>query len=156
MRDGDDKEAYASLRVFGECLDPIVVTDALRLPADHTHRKGEPHLRRRPSGEVREYAPLAQGMWRMSSQDQVDSTRLSEHIDWLLREVEPKADALRSLLVRSVQADIFCYSYGANPCSPSVPQALRERASALGLKIEVDHWQEPADDELADESAEDD
>ena len=73
------EEAYASARIFGEHLDPLDVTVALRLPADHTHRHGEPHLRRWPSGAVREYAPYRNGMWNMSSRQHVTSPRLAAH-----------------------------------------------------------------------------
>ena len=140
-------EAYASLRVFGDGVDPLDVTVALRLPADRAHRKGEPHLRRTHSGTVREHRPFPHGMWSISSRGRVKSSRLATHVDWLLREVEPKAEAFRALLVGSVEADVFCYSYGASRRSPPLSRELRHRASALGLRIEVDHYEELDDED---------
>ena len=82
--------AYASVRFMGERLDPLAVTLALRLPADHMHRDGEPHLQRTKTGRVTEYASFHGGMWSMSSRKWVQSPRLAVHLDWLLRELEPE------------------------------------------------------------------
>lgn len=140
-------DAYATVRFSSTDLDPADVTAALRLPPDHTHRRGELVLRRTKSGAVVEARdPYPHGMWRMSSRSPVQSPRLSTHIEWLLSELEPKADAVRSLLGSGVAADIFCYSYGTNPRPPSIPRSLRERARALGLPIEIDHYEAHPDD----------
>jgi Domain of unknown function (DUF4279) len=139
------KEAHASVRLTGEDLDPLEVTLALRLPADHVHRRGEPRLQRTRSG-VREYAPYRHGQWSMSTQGMVQSRRLSTHIEWLLSELEPKANALRSVLNGNVDADIFCYSLGASSRPPSIPRSIRDRASALGLRVDIDHYSTLDDD----------
>ena len=80
--------AYASVRFIGVKLDPLQVTLALRLPADHTHRDGEPRLLRVKSARVVEYAPYRGGMWSMSSENWVQSPQLSVHLEWLLCELE--------------------------------------------------------------------
>ena len=132
------ERAHASVRIFGEDLDPLDVTLALRLPADHTHRKGEPRLYRRQNG-VREDSPYPHGMWSMSTRDIIQSPRLVTHIEWLLAELEPKADALRALLTGDRIGDIFCYSMGASSRGPPIARFNRDRAAALGLIIDVDH-----------------
>src|SRR5438067_1736607 len=115
--------AYASVRFWSETLDPLTVTLALRLPPDHTHRKGEPRLARRSrSGQVHEYAPYLAGMWSMSSEKWVTSPRLSVHLEWLLNELEPKAAAVHELLAGGVAADFFCFSSGSTPLPPSLPK----------------------------------
>jgi hypothetical protein len=135
-------DAYASVRFWGETLDPLDITAALHLPPDHTHRKGEQVLRRTKSGAVRESRePYPHGMWSMSSREAVRSPRLSVHIEWLLSELERRADAIRELLGRGVAADIFCYSAGANHRPPAIPWSLRARAQALGLRIDIDHYE---------------
>ena len=128
------------MRFSGERLDPLTVTLALKLPADHIHRDGEPRLQRVRSGQVKEYAPYHGGMWSMSSKKWVQSPRLSVHLDWLLRELESKADAVRSLLADGVEADFFCFSSGSTATPPSLPRAIRDRAAALGIKIVIDHY----------------
>ena len=125
---------------MGERLDPLAVTLALRLPVDHMHRDGEPHLQRTKTGRVTEYASFHGGMWSMSSRKWVQSPRLAVHIDWLLRELEPKADAVRSWLVDGVEADFYCFSSGSTKTPPSLPRAIRDRAAALGIEIVIDHY----------------
>lgn len=134
-------EAYASVRFAAEDLDPLHVTQQLRLPADHTHRRDEPRLSRSiRTGRVSEYAPYSQGMWSMSSRDWVNSPRLATHIEWLLQELEPKSAEVHSLLASGVSGDIFCYSRGRTVQSPAIPKELRARAMALGLSIALDHY----------------
>ena len=135
--------AYASVRFSGEKLDPLTVTLALRLPADHVHRDAEPRLRRVKSGQVKEYAPYRRGMWSMSSEKWVQSPRLSVHLEWLLHELEPKADAVRLLLADGIEADFFCFSSGSTATPPSLPREIRDRAAALGIEIVIDHHGPP-------------
>jgi hypothetical protein len=139
-------EAYASVRLASADLDPLQVTLRLRLPPDHTHRRGEPRLRRTHGGQVREYSPYPHGMWSMSSQPWVHSPRLAVHVEWLLRELEPKAAEVRALIASGVEGDIFCYSRGHSLKPPSIPRRLRERAAALGLEIGIDHYAEGSAD----------
>lgn len=134
------------MRFTGENLDPLSVTLALKLPPDHTHRDGEPRLRRVKSGQVEEYAPFRGGMWSMSSETWVQSPRLAVHIEWLLRELEPKADAIRTLLADGTEADFFCFSSGSTATPPSLPRVIRERAAVLGIEIIIDHYG-PSDSE---------
>jgi len=132
--------AYASVRFSADKLDPLTVTLALRLPPDHTHRDGETRLRRVRSGQVKQYAPYRGGMWSMSSEKWVQSPRLAVHIEWLLRELEPKTDAVRSLLADGIEADFFCFSSGSTATPPSLPRAIRDRAAALGIEIVIDYY----------------
>lgn len=135
-------DAYATLRFHSDTLDPMLVTALLRLPPDHTHRNGEQTFRRTRSGAVVEaQAPFKQGMWTMSSQDHVMSPRLETHIAWILAQIEPKAETVRSLIGEGVKGDIFCYSVGSTSRPPALPRAMRQRAEALGLFIDIDHYQ---------------
>lgn len=132
--------ASASVRFCAGQLDPLKITLALRLPPDHTHRDGEPRFHRLKSGKVEEYAPYRGGMWSMSSAKRVQSPRLAVHLKWLLGELEPKADVVRSLLAEGIEADFFCFSSGSTETPPSLPRSIRDRAAALGIKIVIDHY----------------
>lgn len=132
--------AYASVRFYADTLDPLTVTLALRLPPDQTHRDGEPRLHRVKSGRIEEHSPYRGGMWSMSSEKWVQSPRLAIHLDWLLNQLEPKADAVHTLLAEGVQADFFCFSSGSTAAPPSLPRTIRNRAAALGIKIDIDHY----------------
>lgn len=131
---------YASVRIYGAGLDPLTVTQILRLPPDHTHRTGEPRIRRMKSGEVREFSPYRQGMWGMSSKDWVASTRLDDHLVWLLDQLEPRAVGVAELLAQGITVNFFCYSSGNTATPPSISETVRNRAVALGIEIDIDHY----------------
>lgn len=131
---------YASVRFCGQSLDPLHVSLALRLPADHCHRDGEPHLCRTKSGKVMEYAAYHGGMWSMSSEEWVDSPRLAVHLEWLLAQLEPRVDAIASLISTGATVDFFCFSSGSTSMHPTLPRTIRDRAAALGIEIVIDHY----------------
>jgi hypothetical protein len=79
-------------------------------------------------------------MWSMSSEDWVDSPRLAVHLDWLLAEIEPKAEAVPSLIADGATVDVFCFSSGSTSMPPTLPKAIRDRAAALGIEIVIDHY----------------
>jgi hypothetical protein len=76
----------------------------------------------------------------MSSERYVASPRLSVHLDWLLKQLEPRREAIRALLAKGVEADFFCFSSGSTPVPPSLPRSIRARAAALGIEIVIDHY----------------
>jgi hypothetical protein len=134
------RRAHASVRFFGSSLDPFAVTLALRLPADHTHRAGEPRLARTRRGVVMEYAPYKDGQWSMSSEPWVNSPRLAVHLRWLLDQLEPKKDVILKLRNDGIRADFFCFSSGTTRIPPSLPKIIRNRAELLGFEIQIDHY----------------
>jgi len=134
--------AYASVRFMGPALDPLNVTRALRLPPDDQHRDGEPRLTRSLNGNVQEYADYREGLWSMFSEAWVESPRLETHLDWLLSQLEPLADAIHELLADGTNVDFFCYSLGSSEDPPSLPRSIKERAESLGITIEIDHYVE--------------
>ena len=132
--------AYASVRFIAPNLDPLIVTKALKLPPDHQHRVGEPRLTRSRNGNVQEYSDYRGGLWAMSSERWVESPRLETHVDWLLSQLEPLADAIQNLIVNGTRVDFFCFSLGSSEDPPSLPRTIRERAESLGITIEIDHY----------------
>jgi hypothetical protein len=131
---------------MGESLDPLSVTLALRLPPDHMHRDGEPRLVRTKSGKVEERSPHRGGLWSMSSEKWVQSSRLAVHLEWLLDQLEPKAEGVTQLLSQGIDADFFCFSQGTMPTLPPVPRSLRSRIEGLGVKLDIDHYCVSADE----------
>jgi hypothetical protein len=63
------------------------------------------------------------------------------HIQWILDQIQPKADALARIVARAISASIFCYSLGKSASPPSIPQALRDRLDELDLPLEIDHYE---------------
>jgi len=134
--------AYASVRFTSPSLDPLIVTKVLRLPPDHQHRHGEPRLTRLSNGNIQEHAYYREGLWSMSSERCVESPRLETHLDWLLSQLEPRADAIQTIISNGATVDFFCYSLGSSESPPSLPRTIKERAESLGIKIEIDHYVE--------------
>lgn len=132
-------DAYVSFRVISETLDPLDVTLALRMPPDRTHRRGEPRLHRGRKG-VTEYAPYGDGHWSMCSRAWVDGAVLDTHLRWMLDELEPHAEALRTLQEAGHHMDFFCFSAGSTKELPPVQHETRRRADSLGLEIVIDHY----------------
>jgi hypothetical protein len=142
-------DARAALRLTSADLDPAEVTARLRLQPDHTHRRGEPYLSHVRPGRIAVYASFPRGLWLMSSGGRVQSPRLAAHLDWLLRELEPRADEVRALIASGIGGDIYCWSCGWTRRAPAISRRLRERAAALGLAIVVDHHLELEPDAAA-------
>lgn len=132
--------ANASVRFRGPTLDPLVVTQELRLPPDFQHRDGEPRLVRTTKGKVQEYAAYRGGLWSMSSKPWVDSPRLETHLKWLLKQLEPHTEAIQGLLETGIEVDFFCYSLGTTDRPPSISCEVQERSAKLGIAIEIDHY----------------
>lgn len=132
--------AHASVRFFHKTLDPIDVTRLLKLPPDSMYRAGEPKLIRTTKGKIIEGPDWTSGFWTISSKLWVDSPKLKVHIEWLLNELEPKAEGIAQLLEQGINADFFCYSIGPNIDPPDIPKMLHQRADKLGLRIDIDHY----------------
>ena len=132
--------AYASVRFMSPVLDPLTITNLLGIPPDHQHRSGERRLVRTRSGKINEHAPYSAGQWSISSELWVQSTKLETHLIWLLEQLEPHASAIRSLEIADLKIDFFCYSAGSTSAVPSIPNVVSERARALGITIDIDHY----------------
>ena len=138
--------AFASLRVWGDDLDPLEVTLALKIPPDTQYRRGESRVRRnRRTGKVSEYPPHKFGMWSFSSEQWVRSPRLEVHLLWFVDQLEPHSTVLRDLQ-RRCKMDFFCFASGTNDIRPPIPRSVRSRADALGVPIEIDYYPETAAD----------
>lgn len=121
----------ARLRVHGSRLVPADVTRLLRLPPDHVHHAGEPRRTLGPSGTVREGPPYPSTMWALSTKGRVTSNDPASHVRWVLRLLEPRADAVRSL-ASTHQVDIFCYRPDAYLLEPDATQL-----AGMGLVLQL-------------------
>ena len=135
--------AYCSLRIFGEDLDPISVTQKLKIPPDFESRKGEPRLRRSTKGKILEYSPYATNMWSFSSENWVDSPNIAAHLKWLLKELETKKELLLEYKNDpNIRMDAYCFSTGYSKKPPTIPEQIKEKFNELGIEIELDHYSE--------------
>lgn len=137
----EEPRFYAGLRVMAEDLDPLIVTQRLKLPAARTHRRGEPRLKRISTGEVKVASNYSAGYWGMSSKTWVIGYKPQAHIEWILEQIEPLAEEFKQLLIEEkAWADIFCFSSSSYAQPPHIDEQLMNRALKLGLVIDIDHY----------------
>lgn len=130
--------AFASLRLTRTDLDPDEVTRRLGIVPMEAFRRGDTFSR----GLVRKL-----GYWGISSQDQVATNDLEEHIAWLLDRLEPASGPFKALCAEDVDADIFCYLETRGQGGPEFSSRLMGRLAALGLPLGLDIYYYTGDDE---------
>jgi hypothetical protein len=131
--DDDEEErgilrTYATLRLMGENLDPQRVTAQLGITPSQTHRAGE----RSKFGGV-----YPTGYWALTSKDALDTEDLEEHIDWLLRQVEPISVQWLEQQA-GVRADVFCFVEINSGAGLPFSSTLLGRLAALNLLLDLD------------------
>src|SRR4051812_35211633 len=95
------RQTWATLRIWGKDLDAQDISAQLQISASYGHRRGDPR-------GVKGAWP--HGIWTLTSEEQVASTDLQYHIEWLLERLEPARDVLHTLLADpGYQADVFCF-----------------------------------------------
>lgn len=119
----------ASIRVFGEDLDPAEVTELLGAEPTHQSRKGDI----RPSGFI-----VQQGSWRLQAPEQ-EPGDLEGQVRGLLSVLTDNLAIWRDLGAR-YRVDVFCglmmeATNEGLSLSPSLQALLAERGLSLGLDI---------------------
>jgi hypothetical protein len=131
---------FATLRFSGDLLEPDRVTAILGVEPTTAYRKGEIYRRKRGDG-----AHGRTGVWYLSTQRDLDSRVLADHLRYLVGVVCPAGrpdhiSALRELMERDgVEADVSCFWHGrAGAKAPVVPGFARDVFGRLGARIETD------------------
>jgi len=128
------RESRATLRFFGEDLDPNEIT---RLPGKKptiAERRGE--VLRNPKGGGERV--LARGSWRLRATD-ISPANLDRQIDELLHGATTDCSAWQDLS-RRCEADVFCGSFlkegsGEIPISPETSRRIGERGPTIVLDV---------------------
>ncbi len=94
------EKTYATLRIYSSDIDPDEVTARLGIEPSEVQRQGE----LRGCGRF-----IRVNAWFLSSKDNVNSTDLNEHLEWLLDQVLPHEEALRELRDSGIKTDVACY-----------------------------------------------
>lgn len=124
---------WATLRIWAKSLDPDTVTLHLGISPSEAWKAGDRFGK--DGRNTRKH-----GRWALTSQEQIVSTDLVAHIEWILEQVEPMHDQLRELMQQpGMHADLFCFweTESINPGIEFSP-AVMERAAALNLTIGID------------------
>jgi hypothetical protein len=130
------KSTYASFRLIGDLLNPIEVSDRLRLIPSIAHAKGDPFRSHTRTGS----RPI--GVWSLSSKDRISSTNLEKHLTYLIDQFMPLNETLHDICKEQLlQADFFCYWLSATGHGgPEFSPEILGKISQLRAHLSIDFY----------------
>ncbi|MBV9815352.1 MAG: DUF4279 domain-containing protein [Alphaproteobacteria bacterium] len=135
--------AFATLRFYGDRLDPVRLTEILKVSPTKAWRKGERYF----AGPRAGYLVGRTGTWFLATDTHVESADLALHLDFLTRllshwtlDDKKRLSQLREVMARDgLKADASLFWHGQpGETPPSVPPQALERLHALPAKVETD------------------
>jgi Domain of unknown function (DUF4279) len=130
------ERTFATFRVAGDSLVPEQLTKLLGIDPTLAYAKGEHYSRGPRSRDLRGRT----GVWFLSTDDEVVSNRLTDHIEWLVSRIAPNQVKLRRFIDQnSLHAVMTCFWHGpAGAKPPIVPKEARDILEAIPAKLEED------------------
>lgn len=129
------ERTLAVLRVYGDDLDPAVITARLGILPTSFQKNGE--VRTNSLGRQR---TIKIGGWFLSSENDVESKDVRRHLDWILAQVLPRVDALREVQeMAGISMNVNCIWWsGTGGGGPTLwPEQMRGLAE-LNLECSFD------------------
>jgi Domain of unknown function (DUF4279) len=130
------ERTFATFRVAGDSLVPDQLTKLLGIHPTLAYGKGEHYTRGPRSRDLKGRT----GVWLLSTDAEVQSNRLTDHIEWLLSRITPNQAKLRRFIEQnSLHAVMTCFWHGppgARP--PVVPKQALDVLEAIPAKLEED------------------
>lgn len=130
----------AGLSFAGDRLEPNRITALLTTEPTIAYRKGEVY--KRSHGQE---ARGRTGLWRLTTRRRLESTKLNEHLAYLLEVLFPAGstklvEPLRALMREfDLEVDIDCFWYGEHGATPpEIPETTRAAFAQIGATIETD------------------
>lgn len=121
---------FATFRIWGTYLNPEDITRRLDIGPSESHNLGD---KRGRSGT------WSHGYWAIESENHVQSTNLSLHIEWLLNKIEPAQLEVISLINEGFFADIFCFlESSTGHGGPVFNPTLLHRIANLNVELSLD------------------
>ena len=129
------ERTYAELRIYSGFMDPETVTNQLGVAPTSLQKKGE----RRVNSLGRTREVILNG-WFLSSESEVSSRDLRQHLDWLLDKIEPSAPQLSNLQTAAgLTMLVNCIWWSAKgQGGPTLWPEQMQRVSALDLECSFD------------------
>ena len=141
--DDEGKWSRASVRIFGETLQPEEIEAKLGLKATRTHVKGQPRSRRYN-------VPWRHSLWSLES-PLSDDHDMADHLKWLLDRLEPRLDVIMALSAE-YRVDLFCgFSSGSGQGGFTLDSTTLARIAKLGVPLVVDLYPPGVDEEAKSE-----
>ena len=135
MADDDEKWFRVSLRLFGDTLDPVEVSELLQISADTIGIKGVA----RTGKNNRTYAPYETNFWLYCSR--ADSgIGFDEQIRSLFEILGDRVEQLRTLLRNpEIEGELFCgFSSVSGQGGDTIRTTTLKRAADAGLALSLD------------------
>lgn len=132
ISDAASARTWVTFRMWGKDLDPDQVSSGLHLEPSYSHKKGQERNNRSTQMWLH-------GHWDYTSKDRIPSSSLTEHIMWLLDQLEPVRSEIKYLKRQAnATADIFCFVEATSNTGISLPHRLLRRVVFMGLDLEMD------------------
>lgn len=130
------ERTFATFRVAGDNLVPDDLTAVLGIHPTQAYAKGQRYSRGPRSPDLRGRT----GVWLLSSDGQVKSNHLTDHIEWLLNRIAPNRAKLKRFIERnSLHAVVSCFWHGPSGAKPPVlPRQARDMIEAIPARLEED------------------
>ena len=141
MYDYDDDyetcaRTYATLCIYPGEIDPDAVTERLGIEPSGWQRRGETS---HASGRMPTVATL--NGWFLCSRGEIESRDSRRHIDWLLSQLMPKAEAVHSLQMMGCRMDISCYWLSQQgEGGPTLRPAQMRKLADLNIELWFDFY----------------
>jgi hypothetical protein len=132
---GTCARTYATLLIYPVRTDPEAITQRLGIEPSSWQRRGGPM-----ANSLRRPPPVAEiDGWFLTTKGLIESKDSRRHIDWLLDQIEGKAEELRSLLSEESRICINCY-WATASCGggPTISPEQMRRLGALNIELWFD------------------
>src|SRR5690349_13412524 len=95
-------ETFTTFRIFSTTVSAPEISRRLWLRPSRSHAIGDP-IKSPTNPSRKEHA------WFLSTKGQIDSRDTRRHLDWILDQLEPHLNELRSLQAEGAQMDVMAY-----------------------------------------------
>ena len=140
---GDEKQVKdyfsVSFRIFGDNLDPHLITGLLEIEPDIIHEKGDPRTLKAKGGKILHCSSYNYGLWCVKSKLDKHS-RIQEHIGGILKLIASKKEILAELSNNGYKMDFFCGYFFAEADQPgiSIDYETLQKIGELGINLGID------------------
>ena len=118
------EKTFLSLRIFNDELIPERITQDLGIEPSDSHRKGEVRV----SKAGKRYAAFPSGLWLLCTEKSVESTDLSDHLDFIFKQISGKSIFFKKYRTLGFNIDLFvfwqCATFHGGPFINYVHAAL--------------------------------
>ncbi len=135
------KYIYATFYLWGKGFDPQEVTESLELLPTRSHKIGDWRNESKLDRWKHSY-------WSLSSKEEVKSSNLATHIEWIINKIEQSKSRLLDILNRDhIKAEISCFwILPSDHEYLNISSELLKKIAELNLNMEIDIYSNGEED----------